>query len=454
MKILLVRPGRRKQAITLGEFMYGEPLGLESVFALLKEEHELKVLDLMVGKEDLLTICVSYRPDVIGFTSLCIDVPAVLDLAKQVKDHHPDVITMVGGTQTFLAPESFFVPQIDHVAEFTTKENLKTLCSYLQKKAQVPLIDGIRSQENHFEGTGVRGINDYIQPDRSCTDQYRKYYSYFGYRPCALLQTSRGCSSMCNFCQRWKIEGSQEKDEPLTEIIREIEKIKEPSIMIIDNNFLYHRERLENFCALLEERGIRKNFICYGSAQSIVQNETTMKRLAENGLKAVLVGYESFKDEELANYQKKSTRAINIAAGKILKNYHIDCWASFILHPDWTTQDFKEFRKYLKILRPEISSLTPLTPFPGSFLAKKYRDRTLYQKEDYDQWSYSLVSIAPGNMSLRRYYFEVLLSNFYVNLFMNNASYLVNKFGLCTLLRLLKGSFKFLLRYLRFMIKG
>lgn len=36
MKILLVRPGRRKQAITLGEFMFSEPIGLECVYTLLK----------------------------------------------------------------------------------------------------------------------------------------------------------------------------------------------------------------------------------------------------------------------------------------------------------------------------------------------------------------------------------------------------------------------------------
>ena len=52
MKILLVRPARIKQAITLGEFMYSEPIGLEIVYAMLEDKHQLEILDLMSEYRD------------------------------------------------------------------------------------------------------------------------------------------------------------------------------------------------------------------------------------------------------------------------------------------------------------------------------------------------------------------------------------------------------------------
>lgn len=434
--------------------MFSEPLGLECLAALLKDKHEVKILDLMVGKEDYCQELIEFQPQVVGFTSLCIDVWGVRDLARKTKSHNKEIITLVGGTQAYLRPEDFFCEDIDYVVKYTTKDNIVKLISSLERGTPIPLLDGIYSREKGFQNTGVPGVNAYIIPDRESTKRYRPFYSYFGYRPCALLQTSRGCSSHCNFCLRWRIEGGKEQDEPLESIIAQIKEINEPSIMIIDNNFLYNRERLERFCDLLESNNIRKNFICYASVESIIQHKETLKRLSANGLRACIVGYESFKAQELEGYNKKATIEENIQASQILKGLGIACWASFILNPDWDQEDFRHFRRYVKRLRPEISSLTPLTALPGSALYNKYKERILFTADDYDRWSFSEVSIRPGKMSLRYYYYQVLINNLYVNLMLNNPYYMVKQFGFSTVFRLALGSSKFLLVYLKLMLKG
>ena len=454
VRVLLVRTGRIKQAITLGEFMFSEPVGLECLYALLKDRHDVRILDLMVQEEDFLTECRRFAPDIIGFTSLCIDVEGVKELARAAKTINKDYITLVGGSQAVLAPQSFYCEDIDHVFCYTTRGNVSKLFTALEAGSPVGLIDGICSRIHSFRNTGVPGINDYIIPDRSSTARYRKHYSYFGYRPCAIMQTSRGCSSQCRFCLRWRIEGCREQDEPLAEIVAQIETITEPSIMIYDNNFLYNKKRLEEFCGLIDARQIKKNFICYGSAASIVKNEAIMKRLAQNGLAAVLVGYESFRDEDLKSFQKPSTTEINLKAATILKDSGISCWASFILHPDWTKQDFQQFRRYIKRLKPELSSLSPLTPFVGGGIYEEYQDRLLFSPTDYSKWSFSLVSIRPSQMSLRCYYYEVLKTNLYVNLFLNNPRFMVNKFGISTVFRLARGATRFLFTYISLMLKG
>ena len=192
----------------------------------------------------------------------------------------------------------------------------------------------------------------------------------------------------------------------------------------------------------------------FRSVESIIHHRETLNRLSKNGLRACLVGYESFKAEELAGYNKKATIKENILAAEILKELGIACWASFILNPDWNTKDFLQFRKYVKELAPEISTLTPLTALPGTLLYNKYKERILFAPDDYDQWSFSVVSIKPSKLSLRHYYFEVLKTNLYVNLLLNNPSYVIQQFGLGTVLRLIKGSLKFLLIYIKLMVKG
>lgn len=237
-------------------------------------------------------------------------------------------------------------------------------------------------------------------------------------------------------------------------VIKQIEYIKEPYIMIVDNNFIYNQKRLAEFCDLIESRQIHKKFFCYGSAESIVNHRETLPRLVKNGLKAVIVGFESFDAKDLKSYHKKATLAQNLQAAAILKDLKIDCWASFILHPDWDKKDFQKLRQYIKGIKPEFASLNPMTPFPGGPLYHKYKDRVLFKKEDYDHWSFSIISVQPSQMSLRHYYYQVLKTNLYVNMFINRPYKMLRKYGCGNLLRILKGSLGFVNLYIRLMFKG
>ena len=89
--------------------MFSEPLGLECLAALLKDKHEVKILDLMVGKEDYCQELIEFRPQIVGFTSLCIDVWGVRDLARKTKSHNKEIITLVGGLRLIYDRKTFSV---------------------------------------------------------------------------------------------------------------------------------------------------------------------------------------------------------------------------------------------------------------------------------------------------------------------------------------------------------
>ena len=468
LKILLVRPPRIKQAVTLGEFMFAEPIGLEIVYTILKDKYQVKILDLMAIDEDYKEVLNSYKPHIVGITSLCIDVNMVLNFAKKTKEFNPEIITFAGGTQAYLDPEAFYSEYIDHVFKFTTRSNLLQLIDSIENSSRllinylkysnvystIPLIDGIHSKVNGYKSTNKFGKNQCIAPDRTSTARYRHLYSYLGFRPCAIMQTSLGCSKNCDFCLRWRIEGHKEEDIAMIEVIDQIKSIKEPSIMIYDNDFLNNKDRLEEFCDLLEVNEIKKNFICYASVKSIISHPDTVKRVVKNGLRAVLVGYETFNQQELINYSKKSSVEDSFVASKILKEIGLDCWASFIMHPDWDAADFKSFRKYIKDLNPEISTFSPLTPFPNLPMYEEYKDRLLFSKNDYESWSFGKVGIKPSKLTLKKYYYEMLKTILYINLVTNSASYMRKRFGISTIARLGKGSMKVFFTYIRLMINA
>lgn len=451
MRILLVRTARMKQAITLGELMFCEPIGLECICAVLKDRHTVRILDLMAEEADLAQVCAEWQPDVVGLTSLCVDVRSVLEAAQLVKARCPGLITVVGGTQAFMVPQAFEHPAIDHIYVYTTRANLVAGFDALAAGAPLPALDGVRSRARGWADTGVRGFNEYLAPDRTATAAYRERYSYFGYRPCAIMQTSQGCGQHCGFCLRWRLEGGVAKDQPLDLVLDQIRGIAEPSIMIYDNDLLHDGARLDEFCRRLEEAGVRKNFLCYGSVRGVLANREAVTRFARNGLRAVLIGYESFRDGDLEQYRKGSNPDDNLAAAQFLREIGVDAWASFILHPDWNAADFRQFRRYLRALRPQVASLSPLTPFLPLPFFKPFEDRLLFARDDYEKWSFSQVTIRPSRLSLRRYYAEVLKTNLYINLWNNNLGYLIRKFGAGTVWRLLRGSLRIFGRYLTLM---
>ena len=442
MRILLVRPWVNKKITTVKNFLFGEPLGVECVATILKEQgHKVVLADFMAEpKGNLMHYMKRIKPQVIGVTSQCTDVENVLKIAEMAKRYDKDIKVIVGGVQAMVYPNSFFNSYVDHVFKSTTRENYRELMELIasgekQKKA----IVGIFSKELSFKNSVEGCYNEYIKPDRDCSKRYRHLYRYVGFQPCAIIQTSFGCRNRCRFCVRWKLEGPILREVELEKIIEQLEELEEPYIMICDNDFLINRKRLENFCNLLEKRKIKKKYICYGSVNSILEKEDLFKRLARNGLIAVIVGYESFDNKQLKEYNKAANTDENLRATRVLQKNKIACWGSFILHPDWDKKDFRKLLQYKKLLKPELVTFSPLNPHPLTPLFEEYRDRLLYDETDYEKWNFGDVLIIPSKMSLNAYYLEVLKFTFAVNMNLHSVFYTLRAFPISNTLRMTFG---------------
>ncbi|MGB3367083.1 MAG: radical SAM protein [Acidaminobacteraceae bacterium] len=454
MKILLVRPPRIKQAVTLSDFMYSEPLGLEMLYGVLEIKHEVEIFDMMCDSKSYADKLIEFQPEVVAITSLCIDVNAVIKIARESKEHNNLIYTVVGGTQALLNPTSFFDASIDYVFKFTTRKNINEFYNNLSLNILEFEINGVLNRNNNYKGQEVNGINEYILANRKSTEKYRKHYSYFGYRPSAIMQISQGCNKACMFCLRWRIEGYKEVDFDRELIKEDLLNIKEDTIMVYDNDILGSEIRLVEFLDLVEALNLKKNFIAYASVEGILTNIEVLKRFKSLGLKALLVGYETFSEREMDYYTKNTSTLDSLQVSKLLKDIDVDVWASFMAHPDWTKEDFKSFRKYVRKLSPQISSVSPLTPFPNLPLYKEFKERLLFTSDDYEKWSFGQVTIKPGKMSLRQYYYQMLVTNLYINLSMNQSTEMLKRFGGKSMYRLSTGSLKASVKYIKLMVSA
>lgn len=452
MRILLVRTARMKQAITLGSFMFCEPLGLEMVYSVLKHNHEVRILDMMV-EDTLAETLAEFRPQAVGITSLCIDVHMVLGAAEKIKQFDANITTFVGGTQSLLSPESFFHPAVDYIFKFTTTQNLIALMSAIESGKAIAQ-DGILSKAAAYADNGVKGRNEYIFPDRKSTAKYRAHYSYFGYRPAAIMELGTGCAKTCDFCLRWRIEGAREQLIDRAIWVQDLLAIEEETVMFIDNDLFTDDGKVQALIQVLKEHSIKKNLIAYGSVKGILTYREEVEEMAKLGLKALLIGYETFNDAEMEKYRKKSTTDENKQAALLAKSLGIDVWASFMAHPDWTKADFKKFRAYIKALGAEISTINPLTPFPGLPLYEQYRERLLYTKEHYDKWSFGQVMIQPSKMNLRRYYYELMITYLHININLNKNTEMIRKYGAKNIYRIIKGSLGMSMKYIKLMLNA
>ena len=101
MRVLLVRPWVNEKITTVKNFLFGEPLGVECVTTILKEQgHKVILTDFMAEpKGSLIHYIKRFKPQVVGITSQCTDVENVLKIAEMTKSYNKNIKVIVGGVQ-------------------------------------------------------------------------------------------------------------------------------------------------------------------------------------------------------------------------------------------------------------------------------------------------------------------------------------------------------------------
>lgn len=406
MKILMVRPRPAEETIGLQHVMIVEPLELEVLGALRRDHDEVVIVDMIIENHPLEFFLQRHRPDMVCVTGYITNVNTMGEYCRAAKVFDPDIRTVVGGVHCEVCPADLDLPGVDFRVVRNPVTAFPKLLEHVSGRAGLPagvLRPGQECREKDLPELDF----GYVTPDRSLVDRYREKYFYIFHDKVALLKTSFGCPFTCNFCFCREITRGRYHQRPLEETLDELGALPEREIYIVDDDFLADRRFVTAFLDGLEARGIRKHYLIYGRADFIAENPDLVERFRSLGLRTLIVGFESFFEEELQQYGKNVDVQTNRRAMAVLNRCDIECFATIILNPAWERRDFLRLEKELKELGIHFVNLQPLTPLPGTG-TKVDEDSLLLSRTDYPRWDLAHLCIPPTRLSTADYYREIL----------------------------------------------
>lgn len=442
MKILLVKPNPSPQSINLQSFMICEPLELEYCAALLhKLGHESRIADLVIDKSFPKALATDHY-DAVAFTAYQVHIGIVKKYAAYAKKVRPDIVTMVGGVQTEVVPQSFDDENIDVVLTGGLTA-LEAVIGAMERGES-------RQKLKELGRTPARANFDFPFPDRSKTEKYRKHYNYIFHDECATIKTSFSCAYDCEFCFCTRLGGYRERD--ITEVVDELESIRERNVFIVDDDFLYNRKRVLEFCDLVTRRNIKKTYIAFGRADFIAANEDVIARLAQCGFDAFFVGLESFKSCELSDYNKRTTVETNNRAVRILEKYGIQCYSGLIVGYDWEKSDFDQLIAYINGFEHPMVNIQPITPIKGTPYYERVKDLIFEDETRYERFDMAHVVIKPQKMSVRAFYYNILRAYMKTMVSAKSRRYIKVRYGRKIYRRVKRGAYKIIWQYIKLII--
>ena len=407
MKILLVEPP--KSLISMGgeDIFLFEPLALEYVAAGISDKHDVSILDMRLDK-GLWQALDSFAPDIVGFTAYTVHVNTVRQLAREVKIWNKNTLTVVGGHHATVAPVDFLTPEMDLVVIGEGIEPFREIVRRFESGQKFEGIPGLAVPSNrelpaHDAGTRL-DLDAAPFPIRALTSQYRRHYYCEWMKPLASIRTSKGCPFRCNFCAQWKTAHGHYWRRSPEHILEELRQIDEECVFFADDESLLDVHRMENLAALIRSSGIRKRYFLYSRSDTIVQHPDLLKAWRDVGLERVFIGLEFVRDDDLAYIRKRSTSVDNEQAVRILRDLGIEIYASFIVRPEFSHEDFEAQYAYCRKLGLNFASFAVLTPLPGTDLYDEVKDRMLTLNFDYFDFIHTLL---PTKLPLKEFFDEL-----------------------------------------------
>lgn len=406
MRVLLVKP-EFKNVFTKLSLITTEPLELEYMSAICRNHNvEAKICDLTIREKSLKYMLKKFKPDVVAMTANFVHIYSIRKYVKIIKKYNPAILTLVGGPHAEVKPEDFQFEGIDVIFHSGGFKPFESIISK-GEKVDYASLKGICYKKDEEWVCNEREEFDITTlpfPDRTHFYENIKKYKYVTMKSCAILKSSYSCPHNCNYCFSTLLNGGKYLCREPKNVVEEIKDIRCDNIWIVDDTFYVDKKKLDEFIELIKSENIKKTFSLYFRADFIAANPDYMKRLAEIGVSMCAVGLEVIDDAVLEKYNKKSSVNIILRALEVLKECKITCIGLLMIDIDAEKSYFDRLYKFIKKHELYLSTISILTPMPGTQQYEKYKDRIVTQ--DYRKWDFVHLTIEPTKMSKMSFYFK------------------------------------------------
>jgi radical SAM superfamily enzyme YgiQ (UPF0313 family) len=423
MRILLVKPHAQLLVpIRLQEgFLHLEPLELEIVAGGLGPEEEIKILDLGLERRDQFAVfektVKNWHPDLVGFTGYSTNILAIKKLAKTAKSLNPKIITVVGGIHATLLPRDFSESEIDIIVRGEGGLVLKEIVRRFKNNEPLFFDNlALSTQDPEFKTKADSGPPDYPEidqiplPRRDLVERSRYFcvwtFSDSGrlktlFPQVASLRTSIGCAFTCSFCVIHHLMHQKYLQRQALDVVNEIAALKEERVYFLDDEMFLNASRCQEIAELLLKRNIKKEYSSWSRSDTIVKHPELFKLWKQAGLSTLFVGLESMDDTKLLEYKKRLNVETNRKAIAILKELRITLHAAFIVHPDFSAEDFKRLENETRSLCPAEVTFTVLSPSPGTAFWQENEEKFICDPYYYYDCMHTIL---PTRLPLKKFY--------------------------------------------------
>lgn len=437
MRILLVNPPR-SPANAIYEWapapakplvhrkLIGPPLGLLTIAAAVRADHDVALLE-MKGEYDLVPDAPPparllrdwlerVRPELVGVTFIASEHPVGLELLREVKRFDPGITTVAGGLHAQLCPGDFEDPAVDVLCTAQAPQVFRELVVALERGG-ARALDGVgglmirdgagplRPSAGPAPAWDVAG-RDYLRPDRSLLARWLPTYRVGDSTgPSTYLFTSLGCPHRCAFCSIWPQHGGRYHQREVESVVAELATLDDYEVVrFADGNTVVDLGFAERLFDRIEAEGIRKSYVMDIRVDTAAAAPALIEKMARGGLKVVIAGFESFRDDELRRFNKKLTADRIAEAVEVFHRNGIKVRGNYVVPPDYGDDDFAALAEHASRHAVALAGYTILTPMPGTQLHAELRDRIV----DHDLSSYNFFNcVLETRLPLEKFYERV-----------------------------------------------
>ena len=302
-----------------------------------------------------------------------------IKVAEALKQARPSLKIGLVGAKVAVEPEPSLAKST--AVDFVAREEFDFTIKEIAEGRDWSKIDGIsyRNDSGVIVHNAERTILENMDELPFVTEVYKnnlRLEDYFiGYlkHPYISIYTGRGCKSRCTFCL-WPqtVGGHRYRTRSVGHVIEEIKlamhyypQIRE--FFFDDDTFTDDLPRAEAIAKELGKLGV--TWSCNAKANVPY---STLKVLRENGLRFLLVGYESGNQQILHNIKKGMRIEVAKQFTKDCHSLGIKIHGTFILGlPGETRETIQETIKFATEINPHTIQVSLAAPYPGTFLYKQ-----------------------------------------------------------------------------------
>ncbi len=330
--------------------------------------------------------------DFVGISVISPTADKAIDLLRRIKFQGPDIRTAVGGPHLLGAEQARkFANYADVV---------------VQKEAENVIEDVVTGKyQGIIQGSVVESLDNLPIPDFSLLKYTkRKFLDFFKLTP---ISTTRGCPRNCEFCTVSNIHGKIVRRRSIDLVIEEMKQRLDERykrIFFVDDNFsVQPSKRFPLLEAMIDEKEKGKWFesiIVQDEVPAILKGgDSYVKLMKRAGIKTIMLGVESFDDEQLKALHKSHKHSDSEKVIRLLKKHGIIIYAFGMARPESDDEKSIETQfKKLKKVGVTYADMTIETPVPGTAYWEKWKSKLIATKSgepDWDKWTFLSAVIPP-----------------------------------------------------------